>query len=547
MATKVNYTAPDFVNNSAPKLNGTNMANLATAAEVAGQILDAETDAGRAITQAATAAAQKIALGLNNVNNTSDADKPVSDAQQEAIDALGISNPDGKTLTVSADADTANITTATGKTNADNATATATAGKVPIADANGQLVSWIPDATTSVKGKSLLGALSGAIKQVNMPDEETPIYAQDAWVTLDGWSSSIAEGTLSTIDGALRYVRGATNNVYIRKNLTSPGMSGKTIIFKFRASKRCNLTFGGFSTTSPLITVEATTQWNVAAVLCPVLLTGNNQLSSAFWLGSDTTTNDWFEIDWIWIGNSSYLAGSLSEEAARIADQLGDTNGVGIAARGTITNNGTAPNDGETVTISGKVYTYKTTLGTTEGQVLIGASAAEAAQNLVYAINYTGTPGTNYYCAAAHPLVLAVLTSSTVVTLSARSTGELGNSITIATTSATLTLSGSKLSGGYSYVAAKIITATQNNIAASGTRPAAAMIEYTNTALAGYENTVDVAAGATFTLPANGTFIWAVNGYGATINSLKKGTSAGGTTLTVNGANSSVWYRRSLA
>jgi len=85
MATKVNYTAPDFVNNSAPKLNGTNMANLATAAEVAGQILDAETDAGRAITQAATAAAQKTALGLDQVDNTSDANKPVSTAQATAI------------------------------------------------------------------------------------------------------------------------------------------------------------------------------------------------------------------------------------------------------------------------------------------------------------------------------------------------------------------------------------------------------------------------------------------------------------------------------
>lgn len=61
MATKVNYTAPDFVNNSAPKLNGTNMANLATAAETAGQILDKETDAGRAIVEAANADAQKRA------------------------------------------------------------------------------------------------------------------------------------------------------------------------------------------------------------------------------------------------------------------------------------------------------------------------------------------------------------------------------------------------------------------------------------------------------------------------------------------------------
>lgn len=87
MATKVNYTGPDYVNGSTPALSAENLNPLVGAVETAGQILDAETDAGRAITQAATAAAQKTVLGLNNVNNTSDADKPVSTAQAAAITA----------------------------------------------------------------------------------------------------------------------------------------------------------------------------------------------------------------------------------------------------------------------------------------------------------------------------------------------------------------------------------------------------------------------------------------------------------------------------
>ena len=57
----------------------------------------------------------------------------------------------------------------------------------------------------------------------------------------------------------------------------------------------------------------------------------------------------------------------------------------------------TQPTDGDTVTIAGVTFTYKTALGTTAGQVLIGADAAAARQNLVYAVTGTGTVGTHYY------------------------------------------------------------------------------------------------------------------------------------------------------
>jgi hypothetical protein len=51
----------------------------------------------------------------------------------------------------------------------------------------------------------------------------------------------------------------------------------------------------------------------------------------------------------------------------------------------------TQPTDGDTVTINGVVFTFKTTLGSTAGNVLIGASAATANTNLAALIN---TPGT---------------------------------------------------------------------------------------------------------------------------------------------------------
>lgn len=51
----------------------------------------------------------------------------------------------------------------------------------------------------------------------------------------------------------------------------------------------------------------------------------------------------------------------------------------------------TQPTDGDTVNINGVTFTFKTTLGTTAGNVLIGANAAEAQTNLRTLINAPGT------------------------------------------------------------------------------------------------------------------------------------------------------------
>ncbi len=56
----------------------------------------------------------------------------------------------------------------------------------------------------------------------------------------------------------------------------------------------------------------------------------------------------------------------------------------------------TQPTDGDTVVIAGVTFTFKTTLGTTAGQVLIGGSASAARTNLKSAIEGGGTAGTDY-------------------------------------------------------------------------------------------------------------------------------------------------------
>lgn len=88
---------------------------------------------------------------------------------------------------------------------------------------------------------------------------------------------------------------------------------------------------------------------------------------------------------------------------------------TGLATAG-LTSNNTNVSDGNTVKIGEKVYTFKTALTPTEGEVLIGADADASILNLARAINHTGTPGTDYQCAASHPAVSssAAVTAHTI-------------------------------------------------------------------------------------------------------------------------------------
>ncbi|UPJ35854.1 hypothetical protein IVB45_02240 [Bradyrhizobium sp. 4] len=55
----------------------------------------------------------------------------------------------------------------------------------------------------------------------------------------------------------------------------------------------------------------------------------------------------------------------------------------------------TQPSDGDTVTVNGVTFTFKTTLGSTAGNVLIGGSADAARANLAGLINTPGTTDSN--------------------------------------------------------------------------------------------------------------------------------------------------------
>lgn len=120
----------------------------------------------------------------------------------------------------------------------------------------------------------------------------------------------------------------------------------------------------------------------------------------------------------------------------------------GTFGSGTLTSDGTNVADGDTFTIGSQVYTFKSAIGTTAYNVLIGASAAASLTNLSQAINGTGTAGTTYPTGTnPNPDVWATNVTSTAFTLQARAPGSGGNKA-LAATSAHLTVSGAAMTGG---------------------------------------------------------------------------------------------------
>lgn len=125
-----------------------------------------------------------------------------------------------------------------------------------------------------------------------------------------------------------------------------------------------------------------------------------------------------------------------------------DDSTMAVKASGYVNSDGTIPADGDTVTINTTVYTFKTTLTPTEGQVLIGGSAAVALDNLKSAINHTGVPGTAYSCAAAHATVEATTNTDTRQTVVARAYGTAANSYPLEVTDANMSVSAATMADG---------------------------------------------------------------------------------------------------
>lgn len=129
---------------------------------------------------------------------------------------------------------------------------------------------------------------------------------------------------------------------------------------------------------------------------------------------------------------------------------------TGALATGTLTSDATAPSNNDTVTIGTRVYTFKTTLTGAADEVLIGASAAVALDNLKSAINDTGTRGTHYGLGTtANEQVIAGTNTATTQVIDARY-ASLGNTIATTETSTHLSWGASTLASGLPKVVAAV-------------------------------------------------------------------------------------------
>lgn len=119
-----------------------------------------------------------------------------------------------------------------------------------------------------------------------------------------------------------------------------------------------------------------------------------------------------------------------------------------VRATGTLTSSGNFT-DTQTVTIGSKVYTFKTTITSADGDVAIGADRTASHANLKAAINLETGAGTKYGAnTTLHPTVEATAADATTTSVRAKSYGTAGNSIATTETQTNASWGGANLSGG---------------------------------------------------------------------------------------------------
>lgn len=325
---------------------------------------------------------------------------------------------------------------------------------------------WIADAVGAASKKI---AASLLMRRVKTPDGATAVYSVLSFSAITGYNG---EGnTLSIVSNNLRCAwSGSGPNRFYHYPGTPKALSGKVVYARVRGSRNGIVVQGYNSLSGPFFgTFTLATDWQIVLFILPV----NSSYWGLYQTAANCVSGDYFEINNVWIGDYSYLPGSGSEEGIRILDQLGDTPGTPQAASGTITSNGTNVSNGDTVTIGGKVYTFRGSAywaagNLVEGDVLIGANASESMSALGWAIrryNNGSMDNVWYKIAAPHPLVYSSINypilsiyagTTTGADVRTSTTGIRGNNITLAKSAVTLTLSSSTLTGGIDDAGAKL-------------------------------------------------------------------------------------------
>jgi hypothetical protein len=135
-----------------------------------------------------------------------------------------------------------------------------------------------------------------------------------------------------------------------------------------------------------------------------------------------------------------------------------------VAAVSTLTFAGNAA-DAQTLTIGTRVYTIKAALGTAADQILLGANAAETIDNIVAAINLSGSAGVQYTASTPeNTQVSADATSTTTLKITARTAGVAANSIATTDTITNASWTGATMAGGVDAVMIPTIATVEERI-----------------------------------------------------------------------------------
>jgi phage tail sheath gpL-like len=117
----------------------------------------------------------------------------------------------------------------------------------------------------------------------------------------------------------------------------------------------------------------------------------------------------------------------------------------GTKATGTVTFSVAAAANNDTVTIGGRVYTFKTTPAAVD-DLALGATFGASAQNLANAINQS--TGGGYFAGTKRNAMVTATVVGGVVTLTSRFPGTIGNLITTAKSGTNIAVGGAALTGG---------------------------------------------------------------------------------------------------
>lgn len=127
-------------------------------------------------------------------------------------------------------------------------------------------------------------------------------------------------------------------------------------------------------------------------------------------------------------------------------------------ATAVLTSDNTNVADGDTVTVNDKTYRFKNTLAALN-DVHIGGSADASLTNLVSLINGAGTPGTDYFTGSTKPTGIgtASAVASHATTITAAAIGTAANAYPSTETSAHLSFGGATFSGGVNAVVNEVL------------------------------------------------------------------------------------------